>query len=131
MEKKTEKINVLLDNEYGKIELENGIIIATWKAAFIDLETAQKAVSNRLTVFAGQNYPVLVKIKSIKDSTKEARDFLASEQAGKGIIAGAIHVDSIIENMLATFFIYLNKPVTPTKIFKDETKAKEWLAQFL
>jgi len=131
MEKKTENIKLLLDNEHGRIELSNGILIATWKATFINLDIAKNAVSSRLLVTAGQNYPVLIKIKSIKDSTKEARDFLASEKGCDGIIAGAVKVDSVLTNMLATFFIYLNKPLIPTKIFKDETKAMQWLEQFV
>lgn len=128
---KIKDVNLLLDNEYSKIELSNGIIIATWKASFIDLNIAKNAVSSRLSVTARQNYPVLIKMKSVKGSTKEARDFLSSEKGSDGVIAGAILVDSIVENMLATFFIYLNKPGIPTKIFKDESKAIEWLEQFV
>lgn len=131
MEKATENIKLLLDNEYSRIELSNGIIIATWKASSINLDIAKNAVSSRLSVTAGQNYPALIKMKSVKESTKEARDFLSSEKGCDGIIAGAIYVDSIIGNMLATFFIYLNKPTIPTKIFKDEGKAIEWLEQFV
>lgn len=131
MEKETKDISLLLDNEYSKIELSDGIIIATWKVSFIDLNIARSAVSSRLFVTAKQNYPFLIKMKSVKGSTKEARDFLSSETGCDGVIAGAILVDSIVENMLATFFIFLNKPRIPTKIFKDETKAIEWLEQFV
>lgn len=131
MEKETENTKLLLDNEYSKIELSNGILIATWKASFVNLDIAKQVVSRRLSVTSGQNYPILIKIKSIKDSTKEARDFLASEKGSDGIIAGAVIVDSVLGNMLATFFIFLNKPRIPTKIFKDEAKAKEWLEQFV
>lgn len=126
-----ENIKLLFDNEYSKIELSNGIIIATWKASFIDLNIAKNAVSSRLSVTAGQNYPVLIKMKSVKESTKEARDFLSSQNGSDGVSAGAILVESILGNMLATFFVYLNKPKIPTKIFKDEAKAKEWLDKFV
>lgn len=126
----TQKI-LLSDNEYARIELEDGIVIATWKVTFVDLEIAQKAVTTRQMAFRKNKYPCLIKIHSIKDSTKEARDFLASEQGCEGIIAAAILAESVLENMIANFFIYLNKPLVPTKIFKDETKAKEWLAEFV
>lgn len=131
MQKKNNEKILLLDNEYGKYELENGIMIATWKKSFVDLTIAEKTVNGRLMAAAGQKYPMLAKIKSIKESTKEARVFLASEKACEGLIAGAICVDSALENMVATIFLYMSKPVIPTKIFKDETKAKEWLAQFV
>ncbi len=131
MKKKINERIVLLDNEYGRFELENGILIGIWKKSFIDLNSAKKIVNYRLMAAAGQKYPLLTKIKSIRESTKEARVFLASEKACEGIIAGAICVDSPLENMVATVFIYMSKPVVPTKIFKDEAKAKEWLAQFV
>jgi len=122
---------LLLENEYSKIELEDDIIIITWKSLFIDLPVMKQIVNNRLKVTGDKKYPVLVKIKSIKDSTKEARDFLASEQGAKNVLAVAIHVDSIFENMIASLFIYLNKPIVPVQIFKDEEKAKEWLVQYV
>ncbi|MES2396737.1 MAG: hypothetical protein V4549_12070 [Bacteroidota bacterium] len=131
MKKNIKEKTLLIDDEYGKFELENGILIGTWKKSFIDLTTAEKTVNGRLKVAAGQKYPFLVKIKSIRESTKEARVYLASEKACLGILAGAICVDSALENMVATVFLYMSKPVVPTKIFTDETKAKEWLAQFV
>lgn len=118
---------VLSDNEYGCIELEDGIIIATWKVSYIDLDIAKKAVENRLKVFNNKKYPGLVKIGFLKDTTKDARDFLASTKGCEGFIAGAIVVNTILENIIASLYLYLNKPVVPTKIFKDEAKAKEWL----
>jgi hypothetical protein len=131
MKKNNNEKILLLDNEYGKFELENGIMIGTWKKSFIDLTIAEKTVNSRILVAAGQNYPLLVKIKSIRESTKEARVFLASKKACEGAIAGAFCVDSALENMIATIFLYMSKPIIPTKIFKDEAKAKGWLAQFV
>lgn len=131
MEKETENIKLLLDNEYSKIELSNGIIIATWKVSFVNLDIAKNVVNSRLSLTAGQSYPFLIKINSIKNSTKEARDFLASKPGEEGVLAAAIYVDSTVTNMLATFFIFLNKPRIPAKIFKNELKALEWLEQFV
>lgn len=131
MAKKTQDIKLLLDNEYCKIERLNGMMIATWKVPFVDLNIAKNVVNSRLSVAEGQNYPFLIRINSIKNSTKEARDYLSSETGGQGIIAAAIFVDSILTNMLATFFIFLNKPKIPAKIFKDEIKAMEWLEKFV
>ena len=121
----------LLDNEFIKIELENEILVGEWKDSFIDLAVAEKAVNSRLHVLKEKKYPFLVQIKSIKNSTKEARDFLASEKGCEGLIAGAILVDSVFENMIASLFIFLNRPLIPTRVFNDETKAREWLKQFV
>lgn len=122
---------LLSNTEYGCLELEEGILLATWKAVKIDINTAKAAIRIRLDVTKGERYPALIKIASIKDSTKEARDFLASEEGCRGLIAGAIILSSIVEEVMASLYIYLNKPIIPTKIFRDEIKAKKWLAHYL
>ena len=121
---------LLLDNEYGLIELENGIITATWKVTVLDLPTAQEAVRTRLEVVDGKSYPFLINISSIKDSTKEARDFLASSEGTEGIIVGALLITSPLENIMASIYIQFNKPIIPTRIFKNEAKALEWLLKY-
>jgi hypothetical protein len=70
-------------------------------------------------------------MNSIKESTVEARDFLASEEACIDIIATALCVDSVLGDYNSSFFISINKPAIPIKIFNDEAKAKEWLEQFV
>lgn len=127
MKQDDEKKTILVDNEYSKIELENGIIIATWKCSVITLEIAKIVVDERLKITAHNKYPFLIHMKSVKESTKEARDFLATGQACLDISVAAFYVDSILENVIANLFIYLNKPTVPTKIFRDVAKAREWL----
>jgi hypothetical protein len=122
---------VLLDTENVIGELEDGILKFTWITSFIDLDIAEKSVSKRVNAMDGKSYPLLIKMKSINNITKEARDFLASPRGCEGVIVAAIQVSSPLENMIASMFLYLNPPLVPTKIFKDETKAKEWLSHYL
>ena|ERR1035437_918443 len=124
-------MKTLLDNEYHRLDLEDGIIIATWKNSFIDLDIAKKMVESRLEVLQGKQYPFLIKMKSFRECTKEAREFYASAQISKDYIAGAIHIESILESFIANFFIAVNKPKTNFKIFNSEAKAKKWLAQYV
>ena len=124
-------MKTLLDHEYHKLELEDGIIVATWKINEADLTTAKKMVATRLVATNGQKYPFLIKMKTFRESTKEAREFYASEDISKTMIACAVQVDSIIESFIANFFIAVNKPKTNFKIFNSETKAKKWLAQYV
>ncbi len=124
-------VNTILNTEYIQIDFENEILITTWKVSNISLSIAKEAVNKRLSIASGNKYPLLVKLKLVKSSTKEARDFLASEGGCEGLVAGAICVNSLLENMIATFFIYLNKPCIPTKVFHDENEAKKWLSQYV
>lgn len=124
-------MKTLLDNECHTLDLERGIVIATWKIKVIDLTVAQKAYVAIQKVTSGKKHPLLVKMSSIRESTKEARDFLASDESSENIVAVALYVDSVLGNFISSFFITINKPKIPYKIFNDETKAKIWLEQFV
>ncbi|MES2590783.1 MAG: hypothetical protein V4608_02775 [Bacteroidota bacterium] len=121
----------LLDNESVTIDLDDGILIAKWKATHINLATAQLAIKYRLECTDNKAYPVIINIKVVSSITKDARSFLASEQGSEGIIAGAILIDSPIGSILGNFFIAINKPLRPSKIFTDELKARKWLIKYV
>lgn len=121
---------VLLENDEVRIELEDEILFAIWKSPFVDLEIAEQAITYRLEATNFIPYPMVIDIKSIKNITKPSRDFLASEKGSEGIIAAAILIDSSLGRILGNFFIQINKPLKPTKIFTDEIKAKKWLTQY-
>ncbi len=121
---------VLLENDEVRIELEDEILFAIWKSTSVDLKIAQQAVTYRLEATNFVAYPMIIDIKSIKSISKSSRDFLASEKGSEGIIAAAFLIDSSLGRVLGNFFIQINKPLKPTKIFTDEIKAKKWLAQY-
>lgn len=122
---------VLLKNDEVTIILEDGIVIATWESQAVDLTVAQRAVKYRLEATKHQSYPLLSNIKPIKNISKPARDYLASEDGCEGIIAAAVLIDSPLGSMIGNFFISISRPLRPTKIFTDETEAKKWLAKFV
>lgn len=120
----------LIDTETFSLELENNILIGIICCDLVDLEYAKKVVTSRQELTKGENFPILVKLYSFKKLTKEARDYFASKQACEGILAGAIYTESVLENTIANLFLLLSPPAIPTKVFKNEEKAMEWLKQF-
>lgn len=131
MQTEIEKIDLLLDNEFIRVELENNIIIGTFKVDTIDLNTAEKLVKFRLSVTGGKLYPTIANIISVKNVSKPARDFFASEKGCEGISASALLIDSPLGSMIGNFYISINKPLRPVRIFTNESKAKMWLSQYL
>ncbi|MDO9184639.1 MAG: hypothetical protein Q7W13_01410 [Bacteroidia bacterium] len=123
--------NLLLENDEVRIESEDGILFAIWKSSFIDLNIAQQAIVYRLEATRYIPYPTIINIRSVKSINKPARDFLASEKGSEGIIAAAMLIDSSLGRILGNFFIQINKPLKPTKIFTNEIKAKKWLAKYV
>ncbi|MEZ4922316.1 MAG: hypothetical protein R2780_04020 [Crocinitomicaceae bacterium] len=75
-------------------------------------------------------YPLIVDTTKIKSITKEARDYLSIKDRETNVNAIAIVRKSIIGNMVANFFIGLNKPSVPTKLFNSEEEAVEWCKNF-
>ena len=122
---------VLLDNDYLKIEVENNVLIGTFKNEVVDLSVCHKITEYRLEIQKGKSYPLLSNIKSIKNISKPARDFMASKEGCEGVVAAAVLIGSPLGSMIGNFFISISRPLRPTKIFTNETDAKKWLAQFV
>src|ERR1035437_9832884 len=122
---------ILLDNDEIKFELEKGILIGTGKSTFVDINLAKKIVHYRQKIQKGTAYPILSNITVTKRSTKEARDYFASEKACEDVIAAAILIDSILTSMIGNWFLHYSTPLVPTKIFTDEEKAKQWLSNYV
>lgn len=74
---------------------------------------------------------MLLDAKELKNITKPARDFLASEKNCEGIIAGAFLINSSLGRIIGNFIIHINIPLIPTKIFTNEIKAKKWLSKYV
>ncbi|GAB3199865.1 hypothetical protein GCM10027293_19750 [Pontibacter aydingkolensis] len=95
----------------------------------LDLEVAKQCVKDRLEFTGEKDYPCLIDAITIKHFTKEARDYFANE-GNKGIIASAILSSSTVIKMMANFYVMVNKPVNPTRLFTEKKSALEWLEQY-
>lgn len=78
----------------------------------------------------GKVYPLLVNLKEIKSISKEARDHFSMNNRVPGVSAIAMLIKSPVSRIVGNFFLGLNKPTVPTKLFTEETKAIAWLKQF-
>jgi len=124
-------MKILSDNEYHKITLENGIVIQTFKLDTLDLKTTQKLVEDRIKAFGDISYPLIANIRSLKHSSKKAREFFASDKGCERLIAAALIVDSPLGSMIGNFFVKITDPVIPAKVFSNVAEAKRWLEQYV
>lgn len=58
---------------------------------------------------------------------QQARELSASEAVNKNAIAKAIIAQTIASRLIGNFFIAINKPPAPTKLFRGEADALLWL----
>jgi hypothetical protein len=119
------------ENDYATFWMEAGIVYFVYKEnASIDLEAAKQIVEDRIRFQKQVDFPIYCDIRGMKRADKAARDFLAKEGSSytKGV---AIIVDSPMTKIIGNFYLGLNKPTTPTKMFTDKEGALEYLSQFL
>ena len=74
-----------------------------------------------------EKYPLLTEPSSGSNIDEDARVLLAGEKGNRFILKNAILCDSIVHEMIGNFFIRMDRPLTPTKLFESEVKAISWL----
>lgn len=116
--------------KYIDMTIEDGIFCMYYHPLnSMNLEVAKSIVKERLTFVNGISYPCLFDLTKVKEATKEARDYMA-DKGNDLVLASAILVNSPLLKMGANFFIMVNKPKSPTRMFTSKESAIEWLGQF-
>lgn len=113
-----------------KMWIDDGIFRVNIFSENIDLNIVQTGVRERLKICGGESYPLLSDCRRIKNVDKEARAFLAKPENTVLISAGALLVNNQLQKVLGNFFIQINKPPVPARLFTDESEAIAWLQQF-
>ena len=73
---------------------------------------------------------VLIDMTAVTEISKEARDYLANERTASIQRATALLIGSPVSRIIGNFFMGLNKPISPTRLFTDPRKAIQWLHTF-
>jgi hypothetical protein len=120
----------IFENEYYRCWIEDGIMYSRYKTKELDLNAAMECVKIRLVAAGDRDYPTLIDGRGVSNVTKEARDYFGSEEGSKRISASAIITQSVVGKFIGSFFLRINKPIVPLKIFNDPGEAVEWLKEF-
>ncbi len=118
------------ENEYVKGWSEGNVMYAEFKVPLMDLVAARESVSARLLAAEGKDYLFLIDARKVNSITKEARDFLASDEGSKHVIASALVIESKVGKLLGNFFLQISKPKVPLKLFTNKNDALDWLNSF-
>lgn len=95
--------------------------------AEINLDHAKENTIKVRELSGDQVYPILVDIRKIRSISKEARDHFAMRGRKPGVIAIAMLVSSPLSRIIGNFFLGLNHPVVPTRMFNDRVQAEQWI----
>ena len=106
----------------------DGIVHAVWAAGasmgFDDSVAAMEAMS---ALTGGRASPVLVDVREMGSQDRRSRaEFV---RRGDLMSAVAIVVGTPLSRIMSNFFLAVNKPVAPTRLFDDEGPAVAWLTE--
>lgn len=110
---------------------ENGIVCAKSKKNIaLTIEKLTNVIEVIEKLANGKKICFLDEITFVAPPDKAARIYVASA-ANKLFIALALITKSPLSTMIANILFRLNLLSVPTKMFTDETEAREWLKQYL
>ncbi len=95
--------------------------------AEIQLKDAIVNTAKVIKVSGDSNFPILIDLKEIKSISKEARDHFSMRGRKPNVTAIAMLVASPLSKIIGNFFLGLNKPTVPTKMFTNELDAIQWM----
>lgn len=96
----------------------------------ITLEIAKTLVERRKEITKYQECRVAIVMPNLSNITKEARDYLSSEDATELLEASAMVTGSILGRVIVNFFLKLNarrNNGVPNQVFNNEEDAIMWL----
>jgi len=118
-----------LRSEVGEVTMrESGMVFArAFHNAEIGLEQAKSYHSLVELLTESEPHVTVLDISGLKHISKEARDFLAAQSSEWGkTIAVAFITHSFAARTIASFFLTINRPTYPIKVFKDPIAAHQW-----
>ena len=126
--------------EESKIEIgcarmemrEDGILHVHIKVDEVfEIADSHALVQARTRLVDGRRTPIIYTCSEFVIPSKEVREFVASENRSKMVTADAFVVNSLPQRLVANFFIKINKPVRPVKVFDNFDAAREWILKYV
>jgi len=126
-------MNEVIEVGAGRLWLrEDGIVhVVTKPGAEQTLADARDQIAAIGRIGRGKGLPVLVDFKNLKSQDRGARTYFAGKETAEAVTACAILISSPLSRVIGNFYMGLNKPVAPTKLFTSESDAIEWLKAYL
>lgn len=71
--------------------------------------------------------PLLIDMRSIHSISHDAREYYGKNEHSSAVV---LLIHSPVSRIIGNFFLGLNKPKVPMKLFSSETEALKWLSQY-
>jgi hypothetical protein len=122
-------ITPMIETRIFHTSLEPGKYILTKvkPGSEIELEDAKENTAAVIKISGGANFPILVDLREIKSISKEARDHFSMKGRKPNVTAIAMLISSPVSRIIGNFFLGLNQPIVPTRLFTSESEAIYWM----
>ena len=111
--------------------LDEGIVKVICITSDETIEKARQLSDSIKRITGNKKCPLLVDIRNQRSISREARQFYSSKEFKDNVTAIALIVESAISKVMANFYLGLNKPPYPTRLFTNEDEAIDWLKGYL
>lgn len=99
--------------------------IVLYPKAEITTDKIKENFASLSKITGGKKTPYLIDLRGIKSLNREAREYLSEEKTVSKVSASALLIGSPFSKVIGNFFLGINKPLYPTKMFTSEEKALE------
>ncbi len=96
----------------------------------VRIEDAKYLLEAYLKLGEGKKVPHLIIFAEFAMADRDVLEYVA-EEANEFGKADAVVISSMAQKILANFYLKFQKPSVPTKFFKSEDEAVEWLLDYL
>lgn len=116
----------------GIISLEKDIYrFDIAEGAEITLEDAEELIRIGTEMTKGLRVGALVDARANFTDTNESRKYFAEQTAAQQFAAVAVVTKSLAQRLIVNFYINVNRPNVPTRMFGDKEEAIKWLRKTL
>ncbi|MEI6487490.1 MAG: hypothetical protein WCP52_00935 [Bacteroidota bacterium] len=111
------------------IELERqGIVYITYiQGSIIDIEEKKEEREAVIRLTKGVKHPILFIFENMVTITRAAKEYSVKVEAETPFMAVALLAENFVHVISANFYLRFYNPNIPTKVFKTEVQATEWL----
>ncbi len=111
---------------------EDGIVRTKVKpGADVTVQFAKENSDAVNALYVDRKFPLLIDSRGIRSMTRDARNQFTTKGRETNTMAFAIIIDSSLSKVIGNFFLGINKPAVPTRLFDNETDAEAWLKTLL
>lgn len=97
----------------------------------VTLRDARKMVQIAKNINHQRKLPVLADLTEARSMSRDARKYFSSSEAEKYAVALALITDSVVGSVIGNFFLRINNPPYPVRLFSEEKAAIKWLKSFV